>query len=344
MAEGAPPARPIFRVLVRTLAWYVVTGGLWLLVRDYAPMEWGALLTDSFAPLPDAVSKSAAVEATRGQGPALIPTVIAMVAALATALPVTWIYTYTRQRKGYQQSVVQTFLILPVIVAGIVVLVKHSIALAFSLGGIVAAMRFRTTLEDSKDAANIFVVTGIGLAAAVEPPVAFAISIGYNMLVLGLWYTDFGRAPALEGSEAEQRMKKALATANRTGMFVAKLDDEVLRELAPEQLEALADRAWKRRKRHTGHAAPENEGAGRPEYSHLLRVRTTDADLCRQSVEPKFSGLFTKWKYMGKTKEDEGIKVLEYGVVPIDSVTIGVVSDALRSVPAANVRGVELRT
>ena len=88
----------------------------------------------------------------------------------------------------------------------------------------------------------------------------------------------------------------------------------------------------------------ETEGATRPEYSHLLRVRTTDADLCRQSVEPKFSGLFTRWKYMGKTKEDEGIKVLEYGVVPIDTVTIGVVSDALRSVAAANVRGVELRT
>lgn len=340
MAEGAPPARPIFRVLVRTLAWYVVTGGLWMLVRDYAPTTWGALLTDAFAPLPDAASKSAAIEATRGQGPALVPTVIAMVAALATALPVTWIYTYTRQRKGYQQSVVQTFLILPVIVAGIVVLVKHSIALAFSLGGIVAAMRFRTTLEDSKDAANIFVVTGIGLAAAVEPPVAFAISIGYNMLVLGLWYTDFGRAPALEGSEAEQRMKKALATANRTGMFVAKLDDEVLRELAPEQLEALADRAWKRRKRH----AAEGEKENRPEYSHLLCVRTTDVDVCRQAIEPKFSDLFTKWKYMGKTKEDEGIKVLEYGVVPFDTVTIGVVSDALRSVPSANVRGVELRT
>lgn len=339
MAEVVAPARPIFRVMVRTLLWYAITAEVWYLIHGYAPTTWGALLTESFAPLAEG-GKAAAIESGKAQGPALIPTVIAMIAALTTALPVTWIYTYTRQRKGYQQSVVQTFLILPVIVAGIVVLVKHSVALAFSLGGIVAAMRFRTTLEDSKDAANIFVVTGIGLAAAVEPPVAFAISIGYNMLVLGLWYTDFGRAPALEGSEAEHRMKKALATANRTGMFVAKLDDEVLRELAPEQLEALADRAWKRRKRH----AAEAEGSGRPEYSHLLRVRTTDADLCRQAIEPKFSDLFTKWKYMGKTKEDEGIKVLEYGVVPIDTVTIGVVSDALRSVPTSNVRGVELRT
>ncbi|MBC8086962.1 MAG: DUF4956 domain-containing protein [Phycisphaerae bacterium] len=336
MAEAAPPARPIFRVLARTLVWYVVTGGIWLLIRDFAPTTWGALLTESFAPMIDGRNVPS-VETV--QKPALIPTVIAMLSALATALPVTWIYTYTRQRKGYQQSVVQTFLILPVIVAGIVVLVKHSVALAFSLGGIVAAMRFRTTLEDSKDAANIFVVTGIGLAAAVEPPVAYAISIGYNLLVLALWYTDFGRAPSLEGAEAEQRMKRALATANRTGMFVAKLDDEVLRELAPEQLEALADRAWKRRKR----VATESHPTARPEFSHLLRIRTIDAEACRLACEPQFSELFRVWKYMGKTKEADGVKILEYGVVPVDTVTIGVVSDALRSLPTAAVRGVELR-
>lgn len=335
MAEAAP-ARPIFRVLARTVLWYAVTGAAWFLVRDFAPTTWGALLEEAFKPIdPQSGSNGGS-----SNGPALIPTVIAMTAALATALPVTWIYTYTRQRKGYQQSVVQTFVILPVIVAGVVVLVKHSIALAFSLGGIVAAMRFRTTLEDSKDAANIFVVTGIGLAAAVEPPVAFAISIGYNMLVLGLWYTDFGRAPSLEGVEAEQRLKKALATANRTGMFVARLDDEVLRELAPEQLEALADRAWKRRKR----VATEGHQVVRPEFSHLLRIRTGDAEACRLACEPKFPDLFNSWKFMGKAKEGDGIKVLEYGVVPADTVTVGVVSDALRALPAAAIRGVELRT
>ena len=339
MAEAAAPARPIFRVLVRTLVWYATIAVVWILIRDYAPTTWGNLLVNAFAPMTDA-SKQAALEAGKTQGPALVPTIISMVAALSTALPVAWIYTYTRQRKGYQQSVVQTFIILPVIVAGVVVLVKHSVALAFSLGGIVAAMRFRTTLEDSKDAANIFVVTGIGLAAAVEPPVAFAISVGYNMLVLGLWYTDFGRAPTLEGVEAEQRMKRALATANRTGMFVAKLDDEVLRELAPEQLEALADRAWKRRKRH----AAEPGTTTRAEFTHLLRLRTMDPDTCRAAVEPQFSALFLKWKFMGRTKEAEGMRVLEYGVVPMDTVTIGVVSDALRGIPAAGVLGVELRT
>ena len=50
-----------------------------------------------------------------------------------------------------------------VVVAGIVMMVKHSVALAFSLGAIVAAVRFRTSLDDSKDAAGIFVVIGIAV-------------------------------------------------------------------------------------------------------------------------------------------------------------------------------------
>jgi hypothetical protein len=252
---------------------------------------------------------------------------------------VTWIYTYTRHKRGYQQSVVQTFLILPVIVAGIVVLVKHSLALAFSLGGIVAAVRFRTTLDDSKDAVNIFVVTGIGLAAAVDPPVAFAISVMYNILILGLWTSDFGRAPAMEGRQAGQRLQKVLQDANRTGTFVSKLDDEILADLAPEQLEALADRAWRRRKRNAPDAAEDE----RPDYTHMLRVHTTDSEATKVACERAFTDLFTRWKYMGKAKAGEGVKVIEYGVAMHENITPGVVHHTLKQLPDGGVRLVEMK-
>ncbi len=80
-------------------------------------------------------------------------------------LPVSWVYILTRQKKGFRQSVVQTLIILPIVVAGVVLLVKNSIALAFSLGGIVAAVSFRNTLRDTKDAVYIFLAIGVGLAA-----------------------------------------------------------------------------------------------------------------------------------------------------------------------------------
>ena len=66
-----------------------------------------------------------------------ITTALCMTGAFLLMLPVTWVYILTRQKKGYRQSVVQTLVILPIVVAGVVLLVKNSLALAFSLGGIV---------------------------------------------------------------------------------------------------------------------------------------------------------------------------------------------------------------
>jgi hypothetical protein len=330
--------RPLARLMVGTAAWYCVTAVAWWLLGRYAPLDWGVLGGGELGSLLTG-NRSAALANGQETGPALVPTVIAMLAAFATALPVTWIYIHTRQKRGYQQSVVQTLLILPVIVAGIVVLVKHSIALAFSLGGIVTAVRFRTTLDDSKDAANVFVVTGLGLAAAVDPPVAFAISLIYNALALGLWVTDFGRAPALEGKQAGERLARVLQNANRTGTFIAKLDDEVLKDLAPEQLEALADRAWRRRKRN----APDAAGDERPDFTHMMRIHTTDPDGTRAACEAEFDELFTRWKFMGRLKDPSGIRILEYGIAFTEQMTPGVVAETLRALPSGGVLLVEIK-
>ena len=338
MIDNIAP-RPLLRVVLRTIVWYLATAGAWWLLRDYAPLDWGALGGNELGGLMSPAGRTAIMANGQESGPALVPTLIAMLAAFATALPVTWIYTWTRHKRGYQQSVVQTFIILPVIVAGIVVLVKHSLALAFSLGGIVTAVRFRTSLDDSKDAANIFVVTGIGLAAAVDPPVAFGISVVYNILAFFLYISDFGRAPALEGKQAGQRLERVLQDANRTGMFVAKLDDEVLKDLAPEQLEALADRAWRRRKRNAPDAAEDE----RPDYTHMLRVHTSDTEGTRAACEPVFPDLFVRWKYMGKSKTPDGLRVLEYGIAMADGVTPGVVYETLNHIPSGDVRKVEMK-
>ena len=74
----------------------------------------------------------------------LILIVIAVSTAFLLALPVAWVYMFTRQRKGYRPSDVHALVLMPVVVAGVVVLVKNSLPLAFSLAGIVAAVRFRT--------------------------------------------------------------------------------------------------------------------------------------------------------------------------------------------------------
>ncbi len=147
-----------------------------------------------------------------------ITTALCMTGAFLLMLPVAWVYILTRQKKGYRQSVVQTLIILPIVVAGVVLLVKNSVALAFSLGGIVAAVSFRNTLRDTKDAVCIFLATAVGLAAGVQVMSAAAVmSFLFNVVILLFWYTDFGRAPAhLEGPGAARRLERSRALANRS--------------------------------------------------------------------------------------------------------------------------------
>ena len=119
-----------------------------------------------------------------------------MLGALALALPVAWVFVITRRRKGFSQSIVHTLIILPLAVAGIMVVVQNHIALAFGLAGI-AALRFRNTLEDTKDAIYLFVATGIGIAAAADQfGVGLALSFLFNATIIVLWWTNYGRTPA----------------------------------------------------------------------------------------------------------------------------------------------------
>ncbi|MCL4213549.1 MAG: DUF4956 domain-containing protein [Gemmatimonadales bacterium] len=332
---------PLWRnIVLRTVLYYVVALGVAYALRTYADTSLGVLGGETLGEL---VGGMPGAPSAPVQTPTGLAAAIAMLTAFATALPVAWIYTLTRRKKGFQQSVVQTYLILPVVAAGIVVLVKYSLALAFSLGGIVAAVRFRTNLDDSKDAAGIFVVIGIGMAAAVSPAVSWVISIGFNVLMLFLWWTDFGQPVALEGKTAERRLEKALEEHNRTGMFLARIDEEVLADMSPDQLEALADRAWRRRMRNDPEVKKKDaELAEHPEYERMLRIRTVDPELARAVCEPLFVSLFAQWKYLGSVREND-IRVLEYGVSLAPTVTPGVVSDDLGAIPDSPLRGVELR-
>lgn len=332
---------PLWRnIVLRTVIYYLLAAGIAYLLRPYYATDLGILGAQSLAELVGGVPSGGQQQA---QSPSALAAGLAMLTAFATSLPVAWIYTLTRRKKGFQQSVVQTYLILPVVTAGIVVLVKYSLTLAFSLGGIVAAVRFRTTLDDSKDAAGVFVVIGIGMAAAVTPSVSWVISIGFNVLMIFLWTTDFGQPAALDEKAAEKGLEKALESHNRTGMFLARMDEEVLKDMSPDQLDALSERAWRRKMRNDPEmkkAAAET--APRPTHDRMLRIRTVDHDRARELCEPCFDSLFSSWKYLGRVHENE-ILVLEYGVTLADTVTPGVVSDDLGAIPDSPLRGVEMR-
>jgi hypothetical protein len=241
-----------------------------------------------------------------------VTVLIAMVGALLLALPVAWIYGLTRAKKGYQQSVVQSLMILPPLVASVVVLVKYSLALAFGLGGIMAAIRFRSTLEDSKDAVYIFFCTALGLTAAVQLPVAAVISVIFNIIILMLWYSDFGKATAFDGERAKRKMEDLTrAQMRQTGTFVAMVDNELFDKMTPQQLDMVADRAWRRRRRLETDDVEDEEAQKR---DVLLRVKTKDTDAARIAVEQSFEEFLKKWRLGGVVHETDGTHFVEYAV------------------------------
>jgi hypothetical protein len=263
--------------------------------------------------------------------------IIAVTSAFLFALPVAWVYMFTRQRKGYRASDVQALVLMPVVVAGVVVLVKNSLPLAFSLAGIVAAVRFRTNLEDSKDATFIFLATALGLASGVQLEVAAALSVLFNVAVLLLWTSDFARMPpALEGVRAKRQLERATAIANRTSQFVARLDNEVLEALAPAQLDALETRLRQRRSELTGESA---SPGGR--WDAMIRVLTTDPTALRAAIDPVMEAEAKRWRYRGTSTNETGTSV-EYDLRMRKGSTRQSLADAVREKGAPYVVGIEV--
>jgi hypothetical protein len=105
----------------------------------------------------------------------------AMFCTLLLMLPVSWVYKTIHDDSVYDHSLDETALVLPAVVAGIVLIVQHSLALAFSLAGIVAGVRFRRALSDTFDTLFIFVAIGVGIAAGIKSlEIAAVLSIFFN--------------------------------------------------------------------------------------------------------------------------------------------------------------------
>jgi len=248
-----------FNPILQVTIIYVLLGGIIFVAGRYVPWVRETLMAPDALADPGNlfdVTQTAPVAASPDEQMRVLGSSITAMAMAALLLwPVLVVYTATRSKKGYRQAMVQTLIILPVVVAGVVILVKNSLALAFALGGTVGAVSFRNRLEDPKDAVYVFLSIAVGLACGIQAfPVAYSVSLFFNFVILGMWYSDFGRVPAqMAGKVAQRRIEMArgmVEPADRKGgQFVSLLDQQVLRSMTPDQLSVLADRAIKHRQK-----------------------------------------------------------------------------------------------
>ncbi|MEO5826639.1 MAG: DUF4956 domain-containing protein [Gemmatimonadales bacterium] len=164
-----------------------------------------------------------------------------LVGTVLLMLPVSWVYMSTRNSRSHNQGVVQTLIILPIVVAGIVIIVQDSLALAFSLAGVVAAVRFRTTLKDARDTVYIFLAIAVGFAAGVQAlPIAALLSVFFNVVVIFTWRYDFGHN-VLEAQSSTKWVEPLSSLANQDADTEVPDRDLVL-ALTPESADILAAR------------------------------------------------------------------------------------------------------
>jgi len=130
-------------------------------------------------------------------GRAPIRLMFASVGAMILTVPISWAYFITSRVRRIDQSFLQTIMVLPLLVTGIAMIVLNSIALAFSLAGVVAAVRFRFSLDQPSDAMYIFVAIGIGLASGIGAlGIAYVISLTFVLATLIIWKLEYGKTLA----------------------------------------------------------------------------------------------------------------------------------------------------
>ena len=203
----------------------------------------------------------------------------AMVWALAVVLPVAWVLMRTR-RLRYDPSLVHTLLLLPIVVAGVVLVVKNSLALAFALAAIVAGVRFRQKLDEPEEAVYVLLALGIGLAAGVQAlDIALVMSMVFAMVVMTFWRFDIGAIYA-KGKGAE------LAIGDPR-LFV-RSSRAAAREIMQREA-ALAD-------------------GMKPDG--LLVVRSADLESARRAIETVAGRLASEWR-IADPVVDSGLARLE---------------------------------
>jgi hypothetical protein len=339
---------------LRLVAYYaLLAAGVWLLITAFPAIPqlldhlremsaFGIVAARRGRDL-DQVVGPAAPTLTQGQW-ALV-TLLSMATAVLLVLPVAWVYMLTKQRSGYDQSVVQTVIILPMTVASTVILVQNSLALAFTLAAIVAAVRFRNTLKDTKDAVYIFLALAVGVAAGVfAPTVAAVMSVGFNVVVLLLWKSNVGniyadqrvRTPPLPPGEAllgpRREDTKEMLIGNR----------ELLAALSPTDVAAVADRVA----RLQAYAMAQSSDKKEDRFNALLLVHTAQPVDAQRAVEDVLQTQAKRWQLAEilAAEEEGGRSTFEYLLRLKEEYLAATLLDTLKAYGAPPIDAAEYRS
>lgn len=273
-----------YAVLVSVAAWLISVSDVVraALVSPAIPMldEGAALVTGQSPP----ASWSDPPAMLGGTLARMRVTLLVILGALALAIPVAWVYMATK-RLRYDPGLVRSVVLLPIAVAGILLVVKNSLALAFSLAGIVAAVRFRNTLKDPQDAVYIFLTIAIGISAGVQAlDVGLVVSVTFNLAVLALWHFRVGSI------FAGRYERTGVLSIGDTSLLVARTPEDrgVIRRRALDEAETM------------------------DELDGVLLIHTDDPELTRHTVQDALAEATRDWHFLSVSERAGKLHTVEY--------------------------------
>ena len=194
------------KLLLQLTAYYVVIGiivfaaiRIWPAIVGWLPIGGAEQLIAAPAKNPLHAAEAVRSAHVYNLGQSMFWLAVAIIGALLTSLPVSWVYMGIRNDEEYDQSLINTILVLPMVVTGIVIIVQNSLALAFSLAGIAGAVRFRNSLKSSGDALFILLAVAIGLSAGIGAvELAALVTIAFNYTFVALWMSEYGERAGMK--------------------------------------------------------------------------------------------------------------------------------------------------
>jgi hypothetical protein len=191
-------------------------------------------------------------------------------------------------------------------VAAILVIVQDSLAVAFSLAGIAGLVRFRSALDDTKDAMYVFVAIAVGLGAGVGTMEAAATLSGlYNLVAVALWWWNDEPPPIAEMALGEQAVPKGRSLLEALLPFRQRErhPQPVAEWLKPEETIALG---------HGNDHDGDDSGAGKRDG--ILRVHAADDLATRRTVEEVLEECTKRWTLDSDGRGENGLPTLTYQV------------------------------
>jgi Domain of unknown function (DUF4956) len=211
---------------------------------------------------------------------AIFATVLAMTGAILFTLPVALVYKWTKPASEYDPVVMHSSLMLAPTIAGILIVIQGSLALAFSLAGVATAVRFRNSLKNTEDAVYVFVAIAIGLAAGGQAlDIGLAISTVFSAMVVLL-----SKSPFRSTGNTHHHHDRTQAAPSGGG------DAGLPRSQAAESKQDSSP------------------------WIEYITIRASHPDLARPTVENFLDREAKQWQLESATQEPNGAVTLRYAV------------------------------